>query len=144
MPRRTIAQARWTLGNVIANAPGHVAAAYKEVLEEAETKARREARATLLQLERHVRELRDGAISELTEVRVKYDELRNSSADSRVLASDYARHLIEMRRRQDQAEGKLAEAHAEVERVKEIEADPVAYYDGLTSRHPQLLEDFPW
>lgn len=144
MPRRTIAQARWTLENNVTGVPGQVTAAYRAALEAAEAKAREEADAAAADLERQALELRDGALRELTDVRDAYDELRTSTATGRVSASDHSRRLSELRQRQEQAETKLADALVQAERIEAIEADPVAYYDDFTSRHPQLLQDFPW
>lgn len=144
MPRRTIAQARWVLENELPTTPGQVTTALRTVLDEAESKARREADETAADLERRVLELRDNVLRELTEVRDGFDELRAATANSRASASDQSRRMNELRQRQERAEAELADALTHAERIEAIEADPVAYYDDLTSRHPQLLQDFPW
>jgi chromosome segregation ATPase len=144
MPRRTIAQARWVLENELPATPGQVSTALRAVLGDAEAKARSEADTSAADLERRVLELRDNALRELTEVRDAMDELRTTSANGRASASNHSRRLNELRQQQERAEAKLAEALTHAERIEAIEADPVAYYDDLTSRHPQLLTDFPW
>lgn len=144
MPRRTIAQARWVLENELPATSGQAAAAFRAVLGDAEAKARREADEAAADLERRALELRDNALRELTEVRDSFDELRTTSANGRASASDHAGRLNELRQRQERAEAKLADALVHTDRIEAIEEDPIAYYDDLTSRHPQLLQDFPW
>jgi hypothetical protein len=143
--RRTIADARQVLEEDLAPTlnDGRLRQA-REVLAQAEAQAREAAGAHLDRHEAELREVRQEALRELTEVRDAFDALVAEGAEGRISAKEYADRLDVLGQRRAQADDALAKAAEQVERFQGIEDDPIGFYDELASRFEHMKVDFPW
>ncbi len=145
MPRRTLSDARQALEqDVLPMVSDHKAREFQAALAEAEKQATSFAEGYIGDQEQEVRTARDEALRELTAVRDAFDDLLGQGSSGRVPASEYTDQLQELRGRQTQAEAQLAWAEERVTLIEQIEADPIAWFDELASRFPQMKAEVPW
>jgi chromosome segregation ATPase len=145
MPRRLLRDARRSLEEeVLPSANDYRGRQHTQVLQAAETRARQRAEAFLEEHEHDVREARDSALRELTEVRDELHELASEGKEGRISAGEYLDRLDHLRIRQRDAEASLSEVEQAIEHISAVEDDPIAWADDLASRFPRLKEDFPW
>jgi chromosome segregation ATPase len=142
--RRTLVDARREFEEqVLPRVSDHQARQGREMLEVAEGKARAEADKRVISIEAEVREIRDEALRELTEVRDSFDALASEASLGRISSAEYSNRLEALRRRQAEAEGQLDDAEEKVEQIAAVEDDPIRWYDDLT-RRTNLLQEWPW
>jgi hypothetical protein len=143
--RRTIQEARRVFeAAVLPTAPDWQAREGRRILEQAEAEARAEADKRIASLEQEAREARDRALRSLAEIRDGYEALTAEGGNGRIDTQNYNVRLRDLRQQQWNAEDLLDRADGLVEDIEEIEGDPVAYVDNLTTRFPDLRKDWPW
>lgn len=141
--KRTIASAREEFQFVIPRLSDHWVNRGKQILADAEAKAKDEADKFVQHHEEEALALRKDALQELTATRDDLDALTTEGAHGRLPASEYSARLSELRERQRTAEAKLDRVEELADRIADVESDPVSWFDSLTSR-THLLQDFPW
>jgi uncharacterized coiled-coil DUF342 family protein len=117
---------------------------YRDALAQAEQRARTRAAKYVGDRAAEVEATRDEALKELTSCRDGLDDLAREGKTGRLPASEYNQRLRDLRRRQQAADDQLSEADAIVERIEDIETDPIAWADDIARRLPKLLEEFPF
>lgn len=142
--KSTIADARSRLEEQLPTLSDYWAQRWKRLIESREAKATERAEAFAQQRAKEVLAMRDEALHALTEARDGYDQLTREAADARIPVHEYTRRLVELQRRQAQAEEQLVEAQKRTELIAAVEADPVAWADEQTRRLPVTLPNWEW
>jgi hypothetical protein len=145
MRRLTISEARAVFEEqVLPQVNDHQAREARSILEAAEKQAQSFAAEYISDREREVRESRDQALRELTEVRDSLDDLRVEGGTGRVSAREYADRLEALHRRQEAAEAAMEEAQDKVSLIEQIETDPITFYDEMAERFEHMKVEVPW
>ena len=142
--KSTIAQARSRFDSqVLPRVSDHRARELRTVLDEAEAQARTVASQHVAQHEARIQEMRQSALQELTAVRDAYDDLAPRAG---MPAGEFSAQLRDLRHRQQRAEGQLTRAEEIVALIEGVEADPVAWFDGLSERFPaaRITREWSW
>jgi hypothetical protein len=143
--RRTISEARRAFElDVVPRVNDFGRQQFEAKLREEEAKARAAVAEVISGQEARVLQLRDQSLRELTEVRDEFDRLDAEAGDGRLDAAHLAEQLDVLKHRQDAAESRLQRAAERVDYVDRAEQDPIAWYDDLIERMPQLKPDWPW
>jgi hypothetical protein len=143
MPQRTISSARQALEDMLPHLSDYQVREANQTLAQLEQEAQRQATQYMADREREVLDLRDSALRELTAVRDGYEALTAEGGTGRVGAEEYATALNRLVGRQFEAEERLARAEQRVNLIEHIEADPIAWFDDLTSR-TRTWQEVPW
>jgi hypothetical protein len=142
--RRTIADARRSFEQEwLPRLNDYQAREGRKVLDQAEAEARQRAERYIADREAEVRQARDSALRALTEARDGLEGLALEGSDGRMSAEDFDQRLRALRNQQSWAEAQLEKAEALVERIAQIEADPLAWSDDL-ARRTGTTKEFPW
>lgn len=141
--KRTIASAREEFEFVIPQLSDHWVSQGKKILADAEAKAKEQADQFLGRHEEEALALRKDALQELTATRDELDQLATEGSHGRLPAREYSARLSELRERQQTAEAKLGRVEELADQIAEVESDPIAWFDSLTSR-THLLQEYPW
>lgn len=141
MAQRTLAEAR----SVIDQMTGLSPAQQREVAGEV-TAAQREARSLADRMCQgrvdDIAAVRDDALAEVCAVRDGFAALKKDADVGRISARDYQKRLHDLQADQRRAERRLADIDQAVEFVAGIEADPIAYAEGVYAKFPLIRPNF--
>lgn len=141
MAKRSITEAR----NLVDNMTGLSTAQQREVAGEI-TAAEREARGIADRMsQRRVDDIdavRDDALADLCGVRDGFAALKKDADVGRISARDYQKRLGDLQAAQRRADRHLDEVDRAIEMVAGIEADPLAYAEGVYAKFPLIRPDF--
>jgi len=141
--KTTLANARQNLEDALPGLSDWQAREARQVLADAEARAKSYAEEYIAAREAEVRAARDEALRELTAVRDGMDALTSEGSTGRISAEDYSTTLNGLVARQFAAEERLNRAEEKVGLIEQIEADPVARCDSMSQRIPHLLMELP-
>lgn len=144
MSQRTVAEARARLDQALPHLNEYWRGQYTSLLEESESRAKKQADETVAHREEEVLQLRDAALRELTAARDGFDDLARDGKSGRIPSTLYSTRIAELKAQQTAAEEQLGRADAIAESVERIEADPIAWFSEIQERTPRLKMEFPW
>lgn len=137
----TIADARTALDTMAGLSPAQQRAAEAEI-----TAAEREAHTFAGRMSQarvdDVAAIRDDALAEVCGARDDFVALKREADLGRISARDYAKQLQSIQARQRRAERHLDDITAALDLVTTIEADPLAYTEGIYAKFPPIRPHF--
>lgn len=141
MAQRSITEARNVFDQTIGLSPAQQRAAEAEI-SAAENEARDLAGRMSQSRVDDVAAMRDEALADLCGARDDFAALARDAELGRVSARDYASKLHTIQARQRRAERHLDDVTGAVDLVNAIDADPLAYAEGIYAKFPSIRPNF--